>query len=171
LLETRAGIWFAKGLIGRRGGPARDCPELAGIMVMTANVHPAFSVLITDDDRDSRATLREIVEPAGFRTLLAENGEEALNIIQAETVHVALFDMHMPKMTGLEAMQLLRQFNELLPCILVTGDADEGLMRRALQAHVYSVIPKPVNKNVVLYTVVRALRSVYGQPPNPPTGR
>ncbi len=138
---------------------------------MTANVHPAFSVLITDDDRDSRATLREIVEPAGFRTLLAENGEEALNIIQAETVHVALFDMHMPKMTGLEAMQLLRQFNELLPCILVTGDADEGLMRRALQAHVYSVIPKPVNKNVVLYTVVRALRSVYGQPPNPPTGR
>ena len=42
-------------------------------------------------------------------------------------------------------------------------DADADLIRRALTAHVFSVIPKPVSKNVVLYTVVRALGRVYGQ--------
>ena len=50
---------------------------------------------------------------------------------------------------------------------LYSTDADPGLMRRAIQAHVYSVIPKPVSKNVVLYTVVRALVRVYGAPGRP----
>ena len=59
----------------------------------------------------------------------------------------------------------MRQINALLPCILVTADADEQLMRRAYQARAYSVIPKPVSKNVLLYTVVRALVRVYGGPP------
>ena len=51
-----------------------------------------------------------------------------------------------------------------LPCILVTADATETLIRQALRAHVYSVIPKPVSKHVVLYTVVRAIVRAYGRP-------
>ena len=82
-----------------------------------------------------------------------------------EPVHLLLLDMHMPRLTGLETLQLLRQINALLPAILITGDANESLLRQACQAHVYSVIPKPVSKNVVLYTVVRALARSYGQPP------
>jgi hypothetical protein len=46
----------------------------------------------------------------------------------------------------------------------VTADATEALIRQALKAQAYSVIPKPVSKNVVLYTVVRALVRVYGDP-------
>jgi len=121
-----------------------------------------LSILITDDDTSSRETLREIVEPRGFRTLLASSGEEAVDIVRAGLVHLVLLDMHMPTMTGLEALQLVRQFNADLPCILVTGDASERLLRQALQAHVYTVIPKPVNKNLVLYTVLRALSRFYG---------
>src|SRR5207237_3953307 len=98
------------------------------------------------------------------RTYLASSGEEAVDIVHAEPVHVALLDMHMPKLTGLETLQLVRQFNEGLPCILVTADNNEQLMRQAFRARVYSVIPKPVSKNVVLYTVVRALVRAYGAP-------
>ena len=47
----------------------------------------------------------------------------------------------------------------------VTGDATADLIRQAQQAQAYSVIPKPVSKNVVLYTVVRALFRTYGGPP------
>ena len=60
-------------------------------------------------------------------------------------------------------LQLVHQVNAILPCILVTADVDEMLIRQAFRARAYSVIPKPVSKNVVLYTVVRALR-VYGGP-------
>src|SRR5438105_3547971 len=116
-----------------------------------------YSILITDDDRACREVLRDIVEPEGYRTLLAGSGEEALDIVRHEPVHLALLDMHMPTLTGLETLQLVRQVNAVLPCILVTADSSAGLMRQAFLAHAYSVIPKPVSKNVGLYTVFRAL--------------
>ena len=90
-----------------------------------------YSILITDDDRGSREALRDIVEPEGFRTLLASSGEDALDIVHSERVHLALLDMHMPKLTGLETLELVHQFNAVLPCILVTADPSEGLMREA----------------------------------------
>jgi CheY-like chemotaxis protein len=123
-----------------------------------------FSIIIADDDNRCREALRDIMEPQGFETVLASSGEEALDIVQkGRRVHLVLLDMHMPRMTGLETSQLLHQINAMLPTILVTADATESLIRRACQAHVYSVIPKPISKNVVLYTVVRALARFYGK--------
>jgi CheY-like chemotaxis protein len=134
---------------------------LTGLSGMKAT-NESYSILITDDDRRCREALREIMEPEGFRTLQASSGEEALDIVQEEPVHLLLLDVHLPRLTGLETLQLVRQLNARLPCILVTGEADERLLRQAQQAHAYSVIPKPVSKNVVLYTVVRALVRFYG---------
>lgn len=129
---------------------------------MTTVTPRPFSILITDDDSGSRDALRDIVEPEGYRTLLASSGEEALDIVRQERVHLALLDMHMPRLTGLETMQLVHQINAVLPCILVTADATEDLMRRAFTVRAYSVIPKPVSKPVLLYTVVQALMKAYG---------
>jgi DNA-binding NtrC family response regulator len=123
-----------------------------------------YSVLITDDDSGCREALRDIMEPEGYRTLLASSGEEALDIVREESVHVALFDMYMPKLSGLETLELVRQINAMLPVILVTADRTETLMRQALRAQAYSVIAKPVSKHIVLYTVVRALARAYGEP-------
>jgi CheY-like chemotaxis protein len=122
-----------------------------------------YSILIADDEGRCREALREIMEPEGYRTLEASSGEEALDILRARDVHLLLLDMHMPTLTGLETLQLARQINAVLPAILVTGDATASLLRQACQAHAYSVIPKPVSKHVVLYTVVRALAHSYGQ--------
>ena len=131
-------------------------------MKATMELRP-YSILITDDDGGCREALRSIMEPEGFHTLLASCGEEALDIVREEPVHLALLDMHMPRLTGVETLQLLRQIHAMMPCILVTADATEQLIRQAYQARAYSVIPKPINKNVVLYTVVRALVRVYGR--------
>jgi len=122
-----------------------------------------YSILIADDDPNSRDILREIVEPEGYRALLASSGEEALDIVQHEHVHLALFDMHMPRLTGLETLQLAHQINAVLPCILVTADATEELMRQAFHVRAYSVIPKPVSPAMLLYTMVRALMKAYGK--------
>lgn len=132
-------------------------------MMATPGTKP-FSILIADDDRDARETLREIVEPEGYRTMLAESGEEALDIVREKPVHLVLIDMHMPRLTGLETLQMVHQINAILPCILVTGDATDALRRQALLARAFSVIPKPVSKHVLLYTVVRALGRTYGGP-------
>src|SRR5204862_3844836 len=100
-----------------------------------------------------------IVEPEGYRTLLASSGEEALEIIQEEPIQVALLDLQMPRMTGLEVVQLVHQINALLPCILVTANATQEVIRQAFQVRAYSVIPKPVSKHILLYTMLRALKA------------
>jgi DNA-binding NtrC family response regulator len=130
---------------------------------MRATANP-YSILITDDDTGCREALRAIMEPEGFHTLEASSGEEAVDIVRREDVHLALLDMNLPTLTGLETLQLVHEVNAGMPCILVTAEANEGLMRQALIARAYSVIAKPVSKHVVLYTVVRALIRAYGGP-------
>lgn len=140
---------------------------------MTPAAGRPFSILIADDDKGNRDALSDVLKARGFQTVLAADGGEAVEIVQVELIHLVLIDMHMPRLTGLEAVQIVRQINELLPAILMTADATRDLLRQALQAHVYSVIPKPVNTNIVLHTLARALAQVYGaatQDP-PPGGR
>jgi CheY-like chemotaxis protein len=137
---------------------------------MTATNQP-YSILITDDDRGVREALGEIVEEKGFRPVIAAHGEEAVEIVQHEPIHLALLDMHMPRLTGLETLQLVRQFNALLPAILITADATRELMRQAFDAQVFSVLPKPINRHMVLTTVIRALGRVYGTVDDPPQTR
>src|SRR4051812_27808822 len=83
-----------------------------------------YSILVTDDDPASRETFREIFEPVGYKTLLAGSGEEAIDIVRGQDVHVTLLDMHLPKLSGLETMAIVRQIKGLLPMILVSGDQD-----------------------------------------------
>ena len=120
-----------------------------------------YSILVTDDDPVCRDTLREIFEPVGYQTYLAESGEQAIEIVHQHDVHVALFDMHLPKLSGLETMAIFRQIKGMLPMILISGDQDESLMRRALSAQAFSVLPKPVSRSQVIYVVRRALEKFY----------
>jgi CheY-like chemotaxis protein len=132
-----------------------------------------FSVLIADDDRGNREALGEVLENQGYRTLLAEDGDRAVELVRVDLVHLVLFDMNMPRLTGLEAFTLIRQtLDRILPAVLMTADANNDLIRRAFQAQVFSVIPKPVNTRVVLNTLTRALAKVYGSlpPPSPLPG-
>lgn len=120
-----------------------------------------YSILIADDDAACRDALRELIEPEGYQTVLAGSGEEALEIVERKPVHLLLCDQYMPRLTGLETVQLVHQFNAVLPCILVTSDVTEQLMRQALLVKTFSVLAKPVSKNLLLYTVMRALVKTY----------
>ncbi|MFI5458083.1 MAG: response regulator [Isosphaerales bacterium] len=122
--------------------------------------HP-YSILITDDDPAAREILREIVAPQGFHTLMAESGEEAIDLIRRHEVHLALMDMHLPKLSGLETMAIVRQIKGVIPSILITADQDDDLMRRALSEHAFCVLAKPVSKHVVIYVVHRAIEKYY----------
>ena len=121
--------------------------------------HP--SILITDDDPAVRETFRDIFEPEGYRTILAESGEEAIDIVQVEDVHIALMDMHLPRLSGLETMAIVRQFKQSLPMILISADKDDELLRKALSAQAFCVLSKPVSRNLVIYVVSRALTKFY----------
>jgi two-component system, response regulator PdtaR len=145
------------------GGPTNTTDSPAGGPDSGAKNPHRFSILIADDDRGNRETLGEMLDSRGFRTVLAADGGEAVELVQVDLVHLVLFDMHMPRLTGLEAFAVIRQtLDRILPAVLMTADANNDLIRQAFAAQVYSVIPKPVSTNVVLHTLERALAKVYG---------
>jgi CheY-like chemotaxis protein len=119
------------------------------------------SILITDDDRGFRETLRGVFEPEGFRTFLAENGDQALDIIRTSDVHLLLLDMHMPRLTGLETLRLAKQLKSRLPCILLSAEPDEKLVEQALRADAFSFLTKPVSRVTITTTVRLALAKTY----------
>lgn len=120
-----------------------------------------YSILVTDDDPAARETFRDIFEPAGYQTHLAESGEQAIDIVQDNEIHLAVMDMHLPKLSGLETMAIVRQIRGMIPMILVSAEQDEGLLRKALSGHAFCVLAKPVSKNLVIYVVSRALMKFY----------
>ncbi len=119
------------------------------------------SLLITDDDRDFRETLKVVFEPKGFTTLLAGDGEQALKIVRTQKVHLVLLDVHMPKLSGLETLRLVKQFRSMLPCILMSARLDEMILEEARRAEAFSVLAKPVTLQQITGTVEDALRRVY----------
>ena len=119
------------------------------------------SLLITDDDPAFRETLQVVLEPEGYRTLLAGTGEEALEIVRNQEVHLVLLDMHMPKLTGLETLRLVKQFRAILPCILLSAHLDELIVEQALLAHAFSVLSKPVTRRQITGVVRLALERTY----------
>ncbi len=122
------------------------------------------SLLITDDDRAFRETLQGVFEPQGFRTLLAGDGEEALGIVRKEEVHLILLDMHMPKLTGLETLRLVKRIKRLLPCILMSANLDQPLIEQARLAHAFSILAKPIPLRQLTGTVRLALERTYNWP-------
>ena len=122
-----------------------------------------YRLLIVDDDPAFRETLRLVLGPY-FATVEAECGEEAVEIVEALRVDVALLDMHMRILTGLETLRILKSINATAPCILITAEATEELRRDATAADAYSVLAKPVRKADLVQTVSSALRDAYHDP-------
>jgi CheY-like chemotaxis protein len=115
------------------------------------------SMLITDDDRDFRETLQGVFQARGFRTLLAGDGQEALEIVATSQVHVVLIDFHMPRLDGLQAISRIHQIHTHLPCILISAGGDERLG----EGEAFSVLAKPISYREVTRAVNDALRQTY----------
>ncbi|MFN6401250.1 MAG: response regulator [Planctomycetota bacterium] len=114
-------------------------------------------VLITDDDAAFRMTLQEVLTRRGFRTCQASDGLEAIEAIECGNIHLALFDIHMPRLDGLGALERVRQALPQLPCILMSAKLDDGIRARAHQLGAQAVLPKPFSISDLIESISRAL--------------
>ena len=119
------------------------------------------SLLITDDARAMRETLSEVFQRRGFNTLLAGDGEEAVAIVSRHSVHLALLDMHMPRLSGLDAIRAVKRIHQPLPCILFSGALDDTILSEAAAIDVFSVLSKPLRFSEITRLVGDAMRQTY----------
>ncbi len=131
--------------------------HVVSIFKMKVDTMNPPTLLITDDDMAFRETLRDLFEPEGFRTVLAEDGLQACEIVQVQSVDLALLDMHMPPIDGLETIRRFRVIKPELPCILLSAALDEMIIQAAKEIFVFSVLAKPCSRKQVMSLVCGAL--------------
>lgn len=119
-----------------------------------------YQLLIADDDADFRQALCDIFAPF-FRLIEVGSGEEAVELVTQQEIHLALFDMHMKQLTGLDALRQLRALHIVAPCIIITADYTDSLRDDAEQAEAFSVLRKPVTRRDLVSAVANAVESVY----------
>ncbi len=100
-------------------------------------------ILVADDDATVRRTLRDILGQAGYEVCTARNGEEAVRLGSEKPVALALLDVVMPRMNGVQAAGLLRTARPDLPVVFMTGYAREGELVRAFEGERPPLIRKP----------------------------
>lgn len=100
------------------------------------------TILIVDDDDDMRFVLRGLLEPLG-RILDASNGPDALKLVKAERPALMLLDVSLPGMDGLAVLAEALKLNPKLPTVMLTGDTDVHMAKRALDAGARAYITKP----------------------------
>jgi len=121
---------------------------------MTAN----SKVLVVDDDPRVRGTLSDVLKLKGHTPLTAATGKEALEWVEAESPAVALIDLKLEDMSGLELMKEMRRRSLLdTACIIITGYASQESAIEAMNLGAYSYVRKPYDVDQLLLTVRRAI--------------
>ncbi len=119
-------------------------------------------LLITDDDRALREALAQALIRRGFEVTLASGADEALDAVHGGCVHLALVDVHMPRVTGLQLLAQLHAESCELPFILMSAAIDPQICEEAKKMRAYRVLSKPIRLPVLTQTVSEGLAEHYG---------
>ena len=111
-------------------------------------------VLVVEDEKDLRCLISEIVEECGFQTVQAQNGEEALAILDKHDVAAIVSDLNMPRMDGLTLLETIKSRRSTTPFILLTGFWSKESGLRALRLGAFDFLDKPFEAEV-LQNIVR----------------
>ena len=121
-----------------------------------------YSLLITDDDESCRDSIKNIFEPKGYTTYLASCGREAIKIARNEEVHLLILDAHLPDYSGLETFKIIkREIRLAIPCIFMSGAITKELQIDLISANAYTLIPKPINVNILRDSVEQVIAKYY----------
>ena len=101
-----------------------------------------YHILICDDDADIRGALRLYLSPEGYQIFEAANGQEALEIIQKEQIHLVLMDIMMPQLDGIAATAQLR-LQSNVPVIMLTAKSEDSDKVLGLNVGADDYITKP----------------------------
>ncbi|MDP2702975.1 MAG: sigma-54 dependent transcriptional regulator, partial [Candidatus Rokubacteria bacterium] len=118
---------------------------------------PAGRILLVDDEEEIRELLSRLVRKEGFEPLAAPDGETALDLIRRESPDVALLDIRMPGLDGMELLRRAKEIDRDLPVIMITS---HGLVKgavEALRAGAHDYLVKPFENAEVIRSIRRAM--------------
>lgn len=116
------------------------------------------SVLIVDDEESIRSALTNILTDEGYLTLAAASGEEALKLVKSESPRVALLDIWMPGIDGLQTLRLIKDIDPEIEVIMMSGHGAVETAARSIRFGAFDFIEKPFSIEALSAKVARAQR-------------
>lgn len=113
-------------------------------------------ILIIDDERAIRNSLKEILEYEKHEVDVAEDGESGVEIFQKGAYDVVLCDIKMPQMDGIEVLDKLQDISAETPVIMISGHGNIDTAVEAIKKGAYDFIEKPLDLNRILITIRNA---------------
>ena len=114
-------------------------------------------ILIIDDERSIRNTLKDILSYEDYKVSLAEDGLQALEILQKEEFDVILCDIKMPQMDGIEVLAKIQELPIDTPVIMISGHANIDTAVDTIKKGAFDFIEKPLDLNRILITIKNAM--------------
>jgi len=110
-------------------------------------------VLIIDDEAAIRRLLLKVLAREGYEVLTASSGEEALRVVAQQSVDVAIVDMKMPGLTGIETIRQIKNIHAGINFIIITAFGDMASVKEASQLEVFDYVSKPFDLDYVRHLV------------------
>ncbi len=120
---------------------------------------PAEKILIVDDERLVRWSLRQKCEEWGYHVIEAESGEPGLKLAQRESPDLVLLDVRMPDLTGIEVLDQLKKSGDVRAVIMITADPQLDDVKAALKLGAYDFVGKPIDFDELHITIKNALEA------------
>lgn len=117
-----------------------------------------FHILVVDDDKNTRKYLKAVLEAENYTVTLAENGEEALDIMSREYIDLVVLDIMMPKMDGYEFTNIIREGQSDLPILMVTAKQLPEDKHKGFLVGTDDYITKPIDETEMLLRIRALLR-------------
>ena len=105
-----------------------------------------FEILVIDDDKNTRRLMNAILLGAGYKPVLAEDGEKALEIYNTHHVDMVIADIMMPNLDGYEFTKILRKSNQDIPIIMVSAKELPDDRKKGFKAGIDDYLVKPVDE-------------------------
>src|SRR5450755_3233731 len=120
---------------------------------------PAEKIMIVDDERLVRWSLRQKCEEWGYHVIEADAGEPALKLAQHESPDLALLDVRMPDLTGIEVLDQLKKNGDARAVIMITADPQLDDVKAALKLGAYDFVGKPIDFDELHVAIKNALEA------------
>lgn len=117
-----------------------------------------LNILVAEDNLDLRELLCGALNDSGYRTLSAENGEQALNILSDTVIDLIIADIMMPGTDGFELTKMLRSSGITCPLLIVTARDDYDSLQKAFSLGADDYMVKPINVKEMLVRIKALLR-------------
>jgi DNA-binding response OmpR family regulator len=114
-----------------------------------AMTHPQARILVVDDERNIRKTLRLVLEAVGYQVDAASDGEEALDKIKEQHYDIAFVDLHMPRLGGLELLRLMRGLSEETAVVILTAYGSVARAVEAMKLGAVDFLEKPFDPKTI----------------------